>query len=254
MEEGPLYPSLCTNHFSLLNAPKLTMGELSLPSALFHRSTHPHSLPPRYRPTLGLPALQGAYAHTHRYPGVSHSQTFLSLPKLTGFPLGPSSPVGPLGPGGPASPACPASPFSPRSPRGPCSASGGNRGSQGSRESQGNSLLLRQPQPPLSHLVTTGQSGSGLWGVSWPFLPSRKWWLGSFRPRDQAGGGPRPRERKARVVKGKRYQGQGLRTATHLDTRLALDARRPRLSGLPLQREEHQSPPHILTTPHLCQK
>lgn len=226
------------------------MGELSLPSALFHRSTHPHSLPPRYRPTLGLPALQGAYAHTHRYPGVSHSQTFLSLPKLTGFPLGPSSPVGPLGPGGPASPACPASPFSPRSPRGPCRASGGNRGSQGSLESQGNSLLLRQPQPPLSHLVTTGQSGSGLWGVSFKEMVAG--FLQAQRPsrwRSQA-----KREKGERTVKGKRYQGQGLRTATHLDTRLALDARRPRLSRLPLQREEHQSPPHNLTTPHLCQK
>lgn len=62
------------------------------------------------------------------------------------------------------------------------------------------------------------------------------------------------REEGENTVKGKRCGGQGLRTATHLDTRLALDTRRPRLSRLPLQREEHQSPPYILTTPHLCQK
>lgn len=54
-------------------------------------------------------------------------------------------------------------------------------------------------------------------------------------------------------MKGKRYQGQGLRTVTHLDTRLTLDAWRPRLSRLPLQREEHQSPPQILTTLHLSE-
>lgn len=44
-------------------------------------------------------------------------------------------------------------------------------------------------------------------------------------------------------LKVKGVRGQGFGVVTHLDTRLTLDAWRPRLSRLPLQRDEHQVPP-----------
>lgn len=148
LQEGFLHPYSLPHPFNLLYAPRLTVGDLTSLCTPPQETAFPQP-PSRHHPhTVLMPT------HT-RISGSPIPRAPPFIPRLTGFPLGPSSPVGPLGPGGPASPACPASPFSPRSPRGPCRVSGGSRRSQGALEGQG--LLSRQPQPPLHHLVTVGQ-------------------------------------------------------------------------------------------------
>lgn len=101
----------------------------SLHSALSPRRPHIYNLPPRHPGAIPSPSrgphIPKCLCPPSSIPGSPIPRAPHSAPKLTGFPLGPSSPVGPLGPGGPASPACPDSPFSPRSPRGPCRVRGG---------------------------------------------------------------------------------------------------------------------------------
>lgn len=235
----------------------LSLSGFQTPYILPRRS-HSQKLPPKNPYTLGLPPPQDPPAHTHPYSwGLSFPRPTSQPcpPKLTGFPLGPSSPVGPLGPGGPASPGCPDSPFSPRSPRGPWKMSGGYRWSQRGLEDQGCSpcfqdtfslpsvpavtagctCKVKPTGNPLDHLPfkerARAHSHPGVqphrgWGAQAPGL-----WRGSSSRRSQHGMG----EGGLRLRRVMGIGEQVLRVFTHLDTWLALDPWRSCLSWLPLQ-------------------
>lgn len=141
----PPPPTSCTCAFSCLQGVNQRAFPHFLSLWILHHM-HPSQETPSLDSSFQVPphswashtALTLTLTHTH-IPRSSIHRALLSVPppRLTGFPLGPSSPVGPLGPGGPASPGCPDSPFSPRSPRGPWGMSGGYRWSQRGLEDQG---------------------------------------------------------------------------------------------------------------------
>lgn len=226
-----------------------SLWEISLPSALLRRRPHFHSLPPGITPTLGLPTFQGADAHPHQGSRVPHSQSPSFRPQTHRVPLGAIIACRAFRPWWSSLSGLPSlsflTTFTTWTLQGEWREKTVSRCSGRSRST----LKTASASPP-----SLGDRGteSGLWGVSWPLLlpESRKWWPGSFRPERKPGADfwaaevPDQEAEKVREqLKVKGVRGQGLRIVTHLDTRLTLDAWRPRLSRLPLQRDEHQVPP-----------